>query len=312
MLYDVIIIGSGPAGMTAAIYCVRKGLSTLVIGKEVGGQVAKSGEVENYLGYWVKTGMELVQKFHQHVERFEGLEHLHGLEIVSFRIKNKDPQIFEVVVDGGKLYQSRALIIASGRNPRKLGVPGEEEFTNKGVSYCEVCDAPLFRGKRTAVIGGGNSALEAGSSLANLSTQVYIVNIGEEPGGDEILREKVKSLANIEIINQAETKEILGDQFVKALVYLDKNTGQEKKIEIEGVFVEIGWVPAVSFDHLTEKNQRNEIIIDRKNCTSIAGVFAAGDVTNVPYNQVVVAAGEGAKAALSAYEWLARQKKLTY
>ena len=304
-LYDLIIIGSGPAGMAAAIYAARKGLLTLIIGKEVGGQVSKTDVVENYLGFGSSTGTDLVKAFHQHSEEFENIEHLHDLSVKNIEKADKD---FQVLLENGDFYKAKSLIIASGRNPRQLNVPGEMEFRNKGVSYCEVCDAPLFKGKTTAVIGGGNSALEAVLSLAKLCPTVYIININPALGGDKISQDKVKSFENVKIINNAQTLEIMGDKFVTGLKYKDLKTNKELKLDLQGVFIEIGWSPSVDFDKLTKKDKWNQIIIDKQCKTNIEGIFAAGDVTDVGFYQIIVAAGEGAKAALSAYQYLTRRK----
>ncbi len=303
--YDVIIIGSGPAGMTAGIYCVRKGLGTLIIGKEVGGQVSKSAEIENYLGFGSSTGTELTESFHEHIKQFKNIDHIHNVVVEKIGKKNNN---FFAKTNKGKKYTAKALIIASGRNPRKLGVPGEEKFKNKGVSYCETCDAPLFKGKKTAVIGGGNSGLEAVISLAKICPKVYLLEYAKELKGDKILQEKVKKLSNVKIITQAETNKFFGNKFVKGLKYKDRESGEEKEIKLAGIFIEIGWVPSIDFDKITKKNKNNEIIVDKQCRTNINGVFAAGDITDIGYWQIIIAAGEGAKAALSAYQYLTKQE----
>lgn len=300
-MYDVIIIGSGPAGMTAAIYCVRKGLKVLVLGKEVGGQVAKSGEIENYLGYWQTTGGELALKFHEHLKEFKNVEHKHDIEVTELIKENKH---FKVKTTAGE-YKGLTVIIASGRIPRLLNVSGEKEFTNKGVSYCDVCDGPLFKGKDVAIVGGGNSALEAAVSMSVLSPKVYIINIKKELAGDAVLREKVLSLKNVEIINEATTVEIVGDTFVSGLKYLDAKK-EEHVVSVKGIFIEIGYIPSINFDKISEKDENNRIKITINCETNIPGIFAAGDVSNIRDNQIVIAAGEGAKAALSAYNYVTR------
>jgi alkyl hydroperoxide reductase subunit F len=304
-IYDVIIIGSGPAGLTAAIYCVRKGLKTLILGKEIGGQVAKTGAVENYLGFGISTGIELVNQFKQHLGIFPNLIHLENVLVKNFIRQGK---LFTLVDNQKKIYTAKAIILCSGRNPRLLNVAGEKKYRSKGVSYCQVCDAPLFRDKTTAVIGGGNSALEAALSLAALCPKVYIINLTDKLTGDKINQDKIKKLPQIEIINNAQTKEIFGDKFVQGLKYFDTKSKQIKTLLVKGIFIEIGWEPAVDYIKLVKKNKAQEIIIDHKCQTNIKGIFAAGDVTNVGYYQIIIAAGEGAKAALSAYEYLFRQK----
>jgi alkyl hydroperoxide reductase subunit F len=303
-IYDVVIIGSGPAGMTAAIYCIRKGLDTLIIGKEVGGQVAKSAEIENYLGFGSSTGQELSKEFHEHVKSFENIEHVH--DVLVKKIEQKDDK-FTAITDENK-YEAKSLIIASGRKPRKLGIPGEEEFRNKGVSYCETCDAPLFKDKKTAVIGGGNSGLEAVMSLVDICPKVYLLEYAKELNADKVLQDKIKELDNVEIITNAETTEILGDKFVTGLKYKDRESKEEKEIELKGIFIEIGWKPSIDFDKISPKNDKNEIIVDKKCRTEINGLFAAGDITDIGYWQIIIAAGEGAKAALSAYDYISKNK----
>lgn len=301
-MYQVIIIGSGPAGMTAAIYCVRKGLDTLVIGKDVGGQVAKSGEIENWLGVGSTTGAELAQTFHHHVEGFDNITRKHGISVTNIKkLKNG----FEVVTDDDS-YETEAIILATGRSPRKIGVPGETEYTNKGVSYCDVCDGPLFKGKDVAIVGGGNSAMEAALSMAALSPKVYIISLTPKLTGDAILIKKISNHNSIEVIYRATTKEILGDTFVNGLRYVDAE-GEEHTIEVKGVFIEVGYEPSDNFETLTKKDKHNRIKVNDVCETNVKGIFAAGDATSIRDNQIVVAAGEGAKAALSAFYYLARK-----
>lgn len=300
--FDVVIIGAGPSGMSAAIYCTRKGLKTMVIGKDVGGQVAKSGEIKNYLGYGSTTGADLAQFFHEHIKGFENIEHEHGVYVIDI-VKNGDS--FLVKTDKEEI-GAEAVIIASGRVPRKLGIPGEEEFNNKGVSYCDVCDGPLFSGKDVAVVGGGNSGLEAALSLSKICKSVAVINLTEDLTGDETLKNKIKEALNVTIYNNAKTKKVIGETFVKELVYEEKN-GSEKRISVQGVFIEIGYVPKSDFEKLSTKDKFNRIVIN-KNCeTNVVGLFAAGDVTDIRDNQVIIASGEGAKAALSAYYYLAHK-----
>lgn len=301
-MYQVIIIGSGPAGMTAGVYAVRKGLSTLVLGKEVGGQMAKSGEIENYLGYGVSTGGDLAVAFHEHINKFKNLEHKHGLTVNNIAKANNG---FKVSTDQGD-FEAETLIITSGRNPRHLNVPGETEFMNKGVSYCDVCDGPLFKGKKVAVVGGGNSGMEAAISLAKLSPEVTIINVGKKLTGDEVLKNKISKEKNIKIIHEATTTKIIGNKFVSALEYKEAN-GSLKTIEVGGVFIEIGYIPSIDFDKLTKKDKFNQIVTDINCQTSIPGIFAAGDVTNIRDNQIIIAAGAGAKAALSVFYYLNRK-----
>jgi alkyl hydroperoxide reductase subunit F len=309
--FDVIIIGLGPAGMTAAIYCARKGLRTLILGKELGGQVAKTGVVENYLGFGQSTGFELTKQFDNHVESFKNIKHLHDVNVTNLLINYESTnkvKNFKIITDKKKEYKTKAVIICSGRNPKKLDISGEEKFRAKGVSYCEVCDAPIFKDKITAVIGGGNSALEAALSLATLCPKVYILNVNTNLTGDKVSQDKIKKYKNVEVINNAKIMEISGNKFVSGLKYKDLKSNIIKNLKVAGIFIEIGWEPAISFDKVTKKDKWNQIIIDKQCQTSLPGIYAAGDVTDVGYYQIIVAAGEGAKAALAAYQYLNKQK----
>ncbi|MCX6744951.1 MAG: FAD-dependent oxidoreductase [Candidatus Parcubacteria bacterium] len=302
-IYDVIIIGLGPAGMTAAIYCSRKGLNTLIIGNEAGGQVAKSALIENYLGFGFKSGQELSQVFSEHLAKFKNISALKNIVVKSIAKKAK---LFEVKLDNKKILKAKSLIIASGRLPRHLNILGEKEFINRGVSYCEVCDGPIFKDKITAVIGGGNSGLEAAISLAKLCTKVYVLEFTPKLKADLAYINLVKKLKNIQIITGAQLTKIQGKKFVESLEYKDLTSQQIKKLKVDGIFIEAGWIPSIDFDKLTLKNKLNEIIVDKQCRTSIPGVFAAGDITDIGYWQIIIAAGEGAKAALSAYQYLTK------
>jgi len=299
--YQLIIIGSGPAGITAAIYAIRKGLTTLLIGKEVGGQVLKTGEIENYPGLLRATGFDLGQSFKKHLEQYPDIAKITNKAVKKIK-KNKKG--FTVEIEDGEVFNAPLVIIASGRNPRKLNVPGEIEFRNKGLAYCEICDAPLFRNKTVAVVGSGNSGLETALTLAKICPKVYVIEFFDKIGGDQILQNKITQANNIEIITKAKTLEILGDKFVSGLKYLNLKNKKEEILKIEGVFIQIGWEPAVEFDTLTKKNKRNEIMINCQCETSVPGIFAAGDCTNSGFYQIIVAAGEGAKAALSAFNFI--------
>jgi len=315
-MYDLIIIGGGPAGMTAAIYAARKKLNTLVLTGNIGGQTLWSSEVDNYLGFQLVSGADLVGKFRAHIKRLDEENALFDLEIKEGaeikKAKSVESGGFEVETAVGEKYQAAALIIASGKIPRKLNVPGEDKFIGHGVTYCATCDAPLFRGKDVAVVGGGNSALDAAIQLSKIANKVYLININPELGGDEVMREKIESTKEkVEILNAHETLEIKGGQFVTDLVVKDITSGESRELAVQGVFVEIGSIPSTGFvKNLVKLNEWGEIIIDpQTNGTSEPGIFAAGDVTNVREKQIVIAAGEGAKAALAAYDYLLRAKK---
>jgi len=301
---DTIIIGVGPAGMSAAIYIARKGFNAFIIGTVVGGQTAFSGEVDNYLGFHLVKGAELGEQFHEHTKTFSNLGHLHDVKVTKIE---KHGEGFRVIVDNDKTYEARTLIIASGKNPRKLDVRGEKEFKNKGVTYCATCDAPLFNGKTVAVVGGGNSALDAAIQLLNFSPKIYLINVNEELKGDAIMIDKLKESGKVEVMNKTNTLEVFGEKFVKGMkISVD---GEEKTLDVEGVFVEIGSIPSVDYlSSLIALNERNEVIIDKRNMTDVPGIFAAGDVTDVLEKQTVVAAGEGAKAAIQASEYLNKKE----
>lgn len=300
-MYELIIIGAGPAGITAAIYAARKQINFLIISQDIGGQTAISGDVENYTGYQFITGPQLTEKFEEHMRQFK--VQLKSPESVT-RIEKKS-DFFEVTTNKDT-YQTETIIIASGKKPRLLNVPGEKEFKNRGVSYCATCDAPLFPNKKVAVIGGGNSALDATLQLIKIAEKIYLININEKLGCDAIMREKVEVLDKVVIYNAAKTQAILGDNFVKAIKI--RQADKDLTLEVQGVFVEIGSVPGVDFIDFVEKNNFGEIKIDAENKTNVPGIFAAGDVTDVLEKQIIIAAGEGAKAVLSVFRYLSVQK----
>lgn len=298
-MYDLIIVGAGPAGITAAIYAARKKIDTLVITKDVGGQAALSGDIENYTGYQMVTGVQLAEKFQEHLKRFK-LELKAGEEAKEI---TKADGTFTVKTTGGK-YESRAVIIATGAKPRMLNIPGEREFRNKGVSYCATCDAPLFGGMGVAVIGGGNSAMDAALQLAKIAKKVHVVNINPVLLGDEILKEKLLANRNVEVLNSAKALEIKGDKLVSGLRVGVGAGGAEKTLAVRGIFIEIGWTPSSDIAKGLDKNEKDEIVVGPEGQTTIPGLFAAGDVTSIEDKQIIIAAGEGAKAALSAAKYL--------
>jgi len=300
-MLDLIIIGAGPAGITASVYAARKRLNFLVISKDVGGQTAWSGDIENYTGYQFITGPDLVGKFEEHMRKY-GVELKEGEEVID--ITRKPPAI-AVKTDKG-VYEARTVIIASGKKSRELGVPGENEFKNRGLTYCATCDAPLFSGKDVAVIGGGNSALDAALQLVKIARRVYLINITPRLTGDPIMQEKLTKNGIVTILNTAQVTAITGDKFVTGL-RVNKD-GKEKPLPVQGIFVEIGLVPNAKFTAGVGKNELGEIKVDCHNRTNIEGIFAAGDVTDVPEKQIVIAAGEGAKAALGVFRYLSQTK----
>jgi len=301
-IFDLIIIGAGPAGITASVYAARQRLNFLVITKDIGGQAALSGDVENYTGYQFISGPELAAKFEEHMRKFD-FELKEGEE--SRDIKEK-AGVFEVTTGKGA-YQARAVIIASGKKSRELNVPGEKEFKNKGITYCATCDGPLFSGKDVAVIGGGNSALDAAIQLLKIARKVYVINTGPQLGGDMIAQEQVYGSKVATVLNNSRVTAVSGEKMVNGIKI--KRDGKEEILPVQGVFVEIGLIPNTDFSGDVEKNVLGEIKVDCRNETNIPGIFAAGDATDVPEKQIIIAAGEGAKAALSAFKYLARQSK---
>lgn len=310
MIYDLIIIGGGPAGITAGIYAARQKLNTLLITKNFGGQVArKAVAIENYPGFEKISGLDLIKRLEKHLRKQK-------IDIErDFVIKvKKEGSKFIVFTESKNQFQSRTIIIASGADPRPLEVPGEKEFVGRGVSYCVTCDGPLFAEKEVAVIGGGDAGFEAAIFLAKIAKKIYILEYNPKIVADETNQEIVRKTKKVEIITNAALKEIRGDKFVNSIVYQDRKTGEEKVLSVDGVFVEIGSQPATSFvKGLVEFNERDEIKIDSKTGqTSTPGLFAAGDADDIPYKQIVIAAGEGAKAAISAYKYLQKLKLKNY
>ena len=306
MIYDLIIIGGGPAGITAAIYAAREKLKFLIITLDIGGQVVWSSEIENYPGLHL-SGIELVQKFQEHLKSYK--IKIKQAEVLDLKKKGK---ILQVKTKKG-IYESKVIIIASGKKPKRLNVPGEDKFLGKGVNYCATCHAPSFKNKIVAVVGGGNSGLDACLFLSKYARKVYLLDINPKLDGDKILRDKVLKNRKISIMNSIKTTEILGENVMNGLKY-EKN-GEEKILKLDGVFIEIGLIPKCDFAKIVNKNKWGEIMIFRstktheENMTSISGIFAAGDVTDIPAKQIIVAAGEGAKAALVAFDYLNKFKE---
>lgn len=300
--YDLIIIGGGPAGITAGIYAARQKLKTLLITKDFGGQVArKAVPIENYPGFKEISGLELIQRLKGHLEKFKI-----DIETDAVIKIEKIDENFRILTVNQKQFEAKAVIIASGADPRPLKVPGEKEFIGRGVSYCVTCDGSLFKNKIVAVIGGGNSGFESAIALSRWAKKIYILEYGGEVKADVENQEMAKKTGKVEIIKNATLKEIRGDKFVNSIVYEDRKTGEEKTLKVEGVFVEIGLQPASAFaNNLVEFNERCEIKVDFETFqTKTPGLFAAGDVNIGKYKQIITACGEGAKAALAAYEYL--------
>lgn len=304
-IFDTIIIGAGAAGITAAIYAVRKNLKVLVLSKNIGGQTELSGNVENYPGFTMITGADLTRRFREELMNFEaqGLWVKEGVEVVD--LSGADPD-FLVKTREGREYHGKTVIIASGRVPKMLNIPGEKELFGKGVTTCRASDTPFYKDKDVVIVGGGNSALDAAYTLDKVARSITIVNITDVLRGDEVLIKKVNASPKVKVLNNTEALEILGDQAVGGIKIKDRKTGQAQTLPVSGVFVEIGWAPSTGFDKLTDKNERGEIEVDAYGATSVPGIYAAGDVNNIWGEQIVIAAGEGAKTALRVAEHLSK------
>lgn len=305
--YDVIIIGGGAAGMTAALYTCRKKMRTAVITYDVGGQTNLTNHIENYPGTIQSTGMKLMTDFQEHAQKF-------GAEFIPGKVEkvSKKGEQFTTMLTNGKFYRSATIILAFGKVPRALGIPGEDKFLGRGVSTCATCDAPLYKNKITAVVGGGNSAIEAAEELSHNAKIVYIIHRRESFRGDAITIEKLKLKNNVKFLLNSTVEEINGKDFVEGIKIKNVSTGEVQDISVEGVFVEIGYVVDTSMvKDMVKVNEKNEIIIDEYNRTNVAGLFAAGDVTTIPYKQTVISAGEGAKAALTCYQYFTGGKGVT-
>lgn len=315
-LLDLVIIGGAAVGSAAAIYAARRKLNFVVVAKDLGGEVALSGEVENWPGVIHTTGVELARAFAEHMKSYGAVAD-EGYEVTGI---TQDNGIHVVTAkDAGgkeKIYRTKTVIIGSGIRPRALGAPGEAEFKGRGVTSCTVCDGPLFKGKTTATIGAGNSALESALMMSEIAKKVYVITKypntpeakGGFPPGENILIDKLKKLKNVEIIYNAMTKEILGKDVVSGVRYEDAASKEIREIAVQGVMVHIGVMPNSDFVSCTKKNNLKEIEIDTLCRTSCPGIFAAGDVTNVPYKQIAIAAGHGVTAALSAIDYINRWK----
>lgn len=310
MLYDVVIIGGGPAGLTAAIYAIRKKLTTLVVGGSLGGQTALTGEIQNYLGFSIITGPELITRFRDHVKSYKDIQLLEGVrakKITQVGVKDEKMHTFEILLDNGKTVSGKTLIVCTGEKPRELHVPGEREFHNKGVSYCATCDGPLFHGKDVVVVGGGNSGVEAALEIAPIAKKLYLIQNTDHLSADAVMVENLQKKRNVEIIVNANVSRIQGASLVSDVEITQHN--EKRVIACQGVFVEIGWIPATEVvQGLVALNERGEITIDKDARTSVPGIFACGDVTDVHDKQIIVAAGEGAKAAISAFKYLIQRK----
>ncbi len=304
--FDVLVVGGGPAGAAAAIYAARKGIRTGVAAERFGGQVLDTMAIENFISVKETEGPKLARALEEHVREYE--VDIMNLQRASQLIPAGDDGLHRVQFENGGELKAKTLILATGARWREMNVPGEQEYRGRGVAYCPHCDGPLFKGKRVAVIGGGNSGVEAAIDLAGIVAHVTLLEFGEELRADAVLQRKLNSLPNVRVLKMAQTTEVKGDgQKVTGLVYKDRTSDELHNVELEGIFVQIGLLPNSEWlKGALELSRFGEIIVDAKGQTSIPGVFAAGDVTTVPYKQIVIAVGEGAKASLSAFDHLIR------
>jgi thioredoxin-disulfide reductase len=307
-MYDLIIIGSGPAGMTAGIYAIRREMKVLIIGKEVGGQMVWASEIENYPGFKKIGSFELINKFKE--------------QTVNFGVEMKDDEVKQIErTDEGNFllytnkekFEAKTVLVAMGLSPRRLAVKGEIEFNGKGVSYCANCDGPFFKNKKVAVVGGGNSALDAAEVLSKIASQVYLIHHNDNLKAFDTLIAEVKSRSNIEIILNSDIKDIIGGNKVEHITVFNNKTNKEREIELDGVFIEVGRIASTDLiSELADRNEKNQIIVSRKMETKTPGLYAAGDVTDCEFKQITVATGQATIAALSAYQYLQLKSGKTF
>lgn len=300
--FDVLVVGGGPAGASAAIYSARKGIRTGIVAERFGGQVNDTLSIENIIGTKATEGPQFVASLEAHVAEYS-IEVMKSQRVANITRK----ELVEVELENGAVLKGKTVILSTGARYRQLGVPGEEAFKNKGVAYCPHCDGPIFKGKNVAVVGGGNSGVEAAIDLAGIVNHVTVLQHRDELKADQVLQERLRSLPNVTVLMNASTQEITGTDKVNGLTYVDRVTGEERHIELEGVFIQIGLLPNTEFLHGTiDLNAHGEIIINNHGATSMPGVFAAGDCTNTVYKQIIISMGSGATAALGAFDYMIR------
>ena len=300
--FDVLVIGGGPAGATAAIYAARKGIRTGIAAENIGGQVLDTAGIENFTTVSYTEGPQFAASLERHVNDYD-------IDVMTMQqVKSlKKNDTIELELENGAVLESKTVIVATGAHWRKIGVPGEDEFRNKGVAYCPHCDGPMFEGKEIAVVGGGNSGVEAAIDLAGIVKHVTLLEYKSELKADSVLQERLNSLPNVTVLKNAQTTEITGKDSVNGLSYKDMETGVDCHIELSGVFVQVGLVPNTDWlGDAVERNVMGEIVIDRHGATNVPGVFAAGDCTDDPYKQIITASGSGATASLSAFDYIVR------
>lgn len=299
--FDVLVVGGGPSGASAAIYAARKGIRTGIVAERFGGQVNDTVGIENFISVKKTEGPQLVANLEQHVKEY-------NIDVMKLqravRLEKKD--LIEVELENGAVLKSKTVILSTGARWRNMGVPGEAEFKNKGVAYCPHCDGPLFIGKDVAVIGGGNSGVEAAIDLAGIVKHVTVLEFAPELKADSVLQDRLYSLPNVTVLKNVQTKEVTGTDKVEGISYVERDTGETKHIALQGVFVQIGLVPNTDWLGDTVERVRGEIVVDSHGATNVPGVFAAGDCTNSPYKQIIISMGSGATAALGAFDYLIR------
>ncbi|GGA22772.1 alkyl hydroperoxide reductase subunit F [Psychrobacillus lasiicapitis] len=300
--YDVLVIGGGPAGASAAIYAARKGIRTGIVADRFGGQILDTASIENFISVKHTEGPKLASSLEEHVKEY-------NVDVMNLqrakRLEKKD--LVEIELENGAVLKSKTVILSTGARWRNVGVPGEAEFKNKGVAYCPHCDGPLFAGKDVAVIGGGNSGIEAAIDLAGIVNHVTVLEFMPELKADSVLQERLYSLSNVTVHKNVQTKEITGTDNVNGITYIERETGEEKHVELAGVFVQIGLVPSTEWlGDAVERTKFGEIVVDKRGATNVPGVFAAGDCTDSAYKQIIISMGSGATAALGAFDYLVR------
>ncbi|GLV65710.1 alkyl hydroperoxide reductase subunit F [Bacillus mycoides] len=299
--YDVLVVGGGPAGASAAIYAARKGIRTGIVAERFGGQVMDTMGIENFISVKRTEGPKLVASLEEHVKEYD-------IDVMNLQCAKRleKKELIEVELENGAILKSKSVIVSTGARWRNVGVPGEAEFKNKGVAYCPHCDGPLFIGKDVAVIGGGNSGIEAAIDLAGIVKHVTVLEFMPELKADAVLQERLNSLPNVTVLKNVQTKEITGTDKVNGISYIDRETEEVHHVELQGVFVQIGLVPNTDWLGETVERVRGEIVTDKHGATNVPGVFAAGDCTNNPYKQIIISMGSGANAALGAFDYLIR------
>ncbi|MCM3711870.1 alkyl hydroperoxide reductase subunit F [Sporosarcina luteola] len=300
--YDVLVVGGGPAGASAAIYAARKGIRTGIVAERFGGQILDTAAIENFISVNRTEGPKLAASLEEHVKEY-------NIDVMNLvrakRLEKKD--LIEIELENGAVLKSKSVILSTGARWRNIGVPGEAEFRNKGVAYCPHCDGPLFEGKDVAVVGGGNSGVEAAIDLAGIVNHVTVLEFNDELKADSVLQKRLHSLPNVTVVTNARTKEITGTDKVNGITYVDRDSGEEKHVELAGVFVQIGLVPNTDWlGDVVERNRFGEILVDKRGATNVPGVFAAGDCTDSPFKQIIISMGSGATASLGTFDYLVR------